>query len=179
MALELFEIPPLEGSTKPRAPLADSTKIHVSLGRFQQNSYAPLKNDYLAGVFETSFAGAKRNSTIEKSLKPNFVWKYFEIFSLSLIRHGLPPEIHVTMVNSRSVCTMGFACKACSSYRISPIFHHLVSTALQNETVWISKRNKIIHLVNSKQNETKTKQFCVEAKQNFKIFSFRTPLIIH
>ena len=72
----------------------------------------------------------------------------------------------------------GSRVKACSSHGMSPIFYDLLSSAKRHVIARISKRNEnFTKEVNLKQNETKTKHFCVERKQNFQVFSFDSLLL--
>ena len=71
--------------------------------------------------------------------KRNFVPKYFLRYSSVIVA---PSKIHVTIVNSHSVCSMRLECKVCSSHGINPTVYGLVSSAQRNEIAWISKRNQ-------------------------------------
>ena len=54
----------------------------------------------------------------------------FRNFSIVTHLYRRPPlKIHVTMVNGRLVCLMWLACKAGSSYGMSPTFLGLASLA--------------------------------------------------
>ena len=113
--------------------------------------------------------GSKRNFTSEKTALKNF-------FHVTHLCQRPPSKIPVTMVGGRSDCLARPWCKACPLHGINPIFRGLARRAGRNEIAWISKRNKMKFFtkeVDSKRNETKTKQFFIETKRNLKIFLFQ------